>query len=211
MLLSLSLRCLRRSRSRSIKPTISSRSAPSSTVSVIVGAIVARLNELRERVRRSRLARLSSRMRVDQRVARRRRPARRCRRRVRRARRPLRSRVVRSPCGERPAGAERSSYGRPLQPYELATPSTPSTSGLSAAFDRARLDAEAREHRVAAEIDRSRASFLAAMTHDLRTPLATIKAANAALARFGRVDGARRSARSARRVVSRGRPDSSSS
>jgi len=71
-------------------------------------------------------------------------------------------------------------YGRTLQPYERATLDALDV-GLSAAFDRARLDTEAREHRVAAEIDRSRATFLAAMTHDLRTPLATIKAANAAL------------------------------
>jgi two-component system sensor histidine kinase KdpD len=76
------------------------------------------------------------------------------------------------------------SFGRPLQPYEQTTLAA-LESVLTVAFDRARLDAEAREHRVAAEIDRSRASFLAAMTHDLRTPLATIKAANAALLASG--------------------------
>ncbi len=78
----------------------------------------------------------------------------------------------------------RMGFGRALQPYERATLDA-LESGLRVAFDRARLDAEAREHRVAAEIDRSRASFLAAMTHDLRTPLATIKAANAALLASG--------------------------
>jgi two-component system sensor histidine kinase KdpD len=44
-----------------------------------------------------------------------------------------------------------------------------------------RADADAREQRVRAEIDRSRAGFLSAVTHDLRTPLATIKAAAASL------------------------------
>jgi two-component system sensor histidine kinase KdpD len=78
----------------------------------------------------------------------------------------------------------RMTLGRPLQPYERSTLDA-LEAGLRVAFDRARLDAEAREHRVAAEIDRSRASFLAAITHDLRTPLATIKAANAALLASG--------------------------
>ncbi|HZP30306.1 MAG TPA: ATP-binding protein [Acidimicrobiia bacterium] len=54
-------------------------------------------------------------------------------------------------------------------------------SGLAAAFDRVRLAIDARDRRVEAEIDRSRAGFLTAVTHDLRTPLATIKTAVAAL------------------------------
>ena len=76
--------------------------------------------------------------------------------------------------------AFRVETGRPLQPYERATLDA-LEAGLTAAFDRERLDVLARESRVKAEVDRSRASFLAALTHDLRTPLATIKAANAAL------------------------------
>ncbi len=44
-----------------------------------------------------------------------------------------------------------------------------------------RIDAAAREQRLRGELDRSRAGFLTAVTHDLRTPLATIKAASAAL------------------------------
>lgn len=78
----------------------------------------------------------------------------------------------------------RKGFGRTLQSYEQMTLDA-LESGLLIAFDRARLDAEAREHHVAAEIDRSRASFLAAITHDLRTPLATIKAANATLLASG--------------------------
>jgi two-component system, OmpR family, sensor histidine kinase KdpD len=52
---------------------------------------------------------------------------------------------------------------------------------LAALLDRIRLDAEATTHRVRGELDRSRAGFLTAVTHDLRTPLATIKASTAAL------------------------------
>lgn len=44
-----------------------------------------------------------------------------------------------------------------------------------------RLDAVAREQRLHGELDRARAGLLTAMTHDLRTPLATIKAASSAL------------------------------
>ncbi len=44
-----------------------------------------------------------------------------------------------------------------------------------------RLDAEAREQRIRGELDQSRAALLTAITHDLRTPIATIKAASGAL------------------------------
>jgi two-component system sensor histidine kinase KdpD len=54
-------------------------------------------------------------------------------------------------------------------------------SGLAAAFDRVRLAVDARDHRLVADIDRSRAAFLTAVTHDLRTPLSTIKTAIGAL------------------------------
>jgi two-component system sensor histidine kinase KdpD len=52
---------------------------------------------------------------------------------------------------------------------------------LATALEHARLDAAARDQRVHADLVRTRAAFLATITHDLRTPLATIKAATAAL------------------------------
>jgi two-component system sensor histidine kinase KdpD len=54
-------------------------------------------------------------------------------------------------------------------------------SSLASVLERVRLDAEARELRVRGEITRSRTGFLTAMTHDLRTPLATIKTSTGAL------------------------------
>lgn len=48
-----------------------------------------------------------------------------------------------------------------------------------------RLDADAREQRIRSELDQSRAALLTAITHDLRTPLATIKAASGALLAAG--------------------------
>lgn len=47
--------------------------------------------------------------------------------------------------------------------------------------DAERLDAEARDERMRSELSRSRAALLTAITHDLRTPLASIKAASGAL------------------------------
>jgi len=52
---------------------------------------------------------------------------------------------------------------------------------LGTALERARLDGESREQRVQADLVRARAAFLATVTHDLRTPLATIKTATGAL------------------------------
>jgi two-component system sensor histidine kinase KdpD len=52
---------------------------------------------------------------------------------------------------------------------------------LGTALERARLDNEARAQRMQADLVRSRAAFLATLTHDLRTPLATIKTATGAL------------------------------
>jgi two-component system sensor histidine kinase KdpD len=66
--------------------------------------------------------------------------------------------------------------GRVLAVYEHATLEA-LVADVGAGFDRARLAEEAKRHELAAEVDRSRAGFLTAMTHDLRTPLATIKAA----------------------------------
>ena len=53
--------------------------------------------------------------------------------------------------------------------------------GLAASVDRVRLDREARTARDAAEVEHDRAGFLSAMTHNLRTPLASIGAAASVL------------------------------
>jgi two-component system sensor histidine kinase KdpD len=74
----------------------------------------------------------------------------------------------------------RLGLGRPLRAGELETIQALAAS-LATALDRRRLDAEAREQRLRADLDRSRAGFLSAITHDLRTPLATIKTATGAL------------------------------
>jgi two-component system sensor histidine kinase KdpD len=46
--------------------------------------------------------------------------------------------------------------------------------GLATAIDRVRLEEKARSAEVAAEVDRTRTGFLTAVTHNLRTPLASI-------------------------------------
>ena len=53
--------------------------------------------------------------------------------------------------------------------------------GLAASVDRVRLAEEARAARDAAEVEHARAGFLSAMTHNLRTPLASIGAAASVL------------------------------
>jgi two-component system sensor histidine kinase KdpD len=53
--------------------------------------------------------------------------------------------------------------------------------GLAAAIDRLGLEAEAREARIEAQVGRTRSGFLSAVTHNLRTPLASIKAASSTL------------------------------
>ena len=64
---------------------------------------------------------------------------------------------------------------------------------VATALELERIEAAAREQRVQGELDRSRAGFLTGVTHDLRTPLATIKAATAALlAEDSRLDPAER-------------------
>ena len=54
-------------------------------------------------------------------------------------------------------------------------------SAVATTIELERLDARAREGRVRRELDESRAAMLTAFTHDLRTPLATIKAASGVL------------------------------
>ncbi|HEY3673922.1 MAG TPA: ATP-binding protein [Acidimicrobiia bacterium] len=53
--------------------------------------------------------------------------------------------------------------------------------GLAAAIDRLRLEDEARDARIDAQVGRTRSGFLSAVTHNLRTPLASIKAASSTL------------------------------
>jgi two-component system, OmpR family, sensor histidine kinase KdpD len=57
--------------------------------------------------------------------------------------------------------------------------------GLGTSLERLRLTQEVRDVRVEAAIEQSRASFLSAMTHNLRTPLATIKTALSTLRSAG--------------------------
>jgi two-component system, OmpR family, sensor histidine kinase KdpD len=70
--------------------------------------------------------------------------------------------------------------GHPLDPSDGALLEA-LVAGLAAAVDRFRLESEAREARVAAQVGRTRSGFLSAVTHNLRTPLASIKAASSTL------------------------------
>jgi two-component system sensor histidine kinase KdpD len=74
--------------------------------------------------------------------------------------------------------------GRPITSAEHSSVSALGM-GLGAAIDRLRLQGELHDQSLAEAVARSRAAFLSAVTHDLRTPLATIKAAAAVL----RIDG----------------------
>ena len=56
---------------------------------------------------------------------------------------------------------------------------------LGLAFERNALEEAERHRHAVAELDRSRAGFLTAVTHDLRTPLATIRVATATLRQRG--------------------------
>jgi two-component system sensor histidine kinase KdpD len=64
--------------------------------------------------------------------------------------------------------------------------------GLGTALERVRLGAEAHEARLQAAVGRTRSGFLSAVSHNLRTPLAAIKASVSTLlapdARLGRAD-----------------------
>jgi two-component system sensor histidine kinase KdpD len=68
----------------------------------------------------------------------------------------------------------------PLSPADRALLEALVT-GLAAAIDRVRLAADAREARIDAQVGRTRSGFLSAVTHNLRTPLASIKAASSTL------------------------------
>jgi two-component system sensor histidine kinase KdpD len=81
---------------------------------------------------------------------------------------------------ESPPLVVRLAFGRPLAGDDLAV-IRGLADAVAAGIELERLDAEAREQRVRNELDQSRAALLTAITHDLRTPLATIKAASGAL------------------------------
>jgi two-component system sensor histidine kinase KdpD len=74
--------------------------------------------------------------------------------------------------------------GRRLDSGELRSIEALSAS-LASALEARRLDAESRDNEVRSEIDRSRAAFLTATTHDLQTPIAAIKAGIGVLLRAG--------------------------
>ena len=71
--------------------------------------------------------------------------------------------------------AERSPGRRPLAKDERALLET-AAKQAAAALDRARLDARARMAQLDAETNQLRAAMFSSVTHDLRTPLASIKA-----------------------------------
>jgi two-component system sensor histidine kinase KdpD len=73
-------------------------------------------------------------------------------------------------------------YGpaQPLSPSDRAVLEA-LVAALAAAHDRLRLEAEASEARVAIQISQTRAGFLSAVSHNLRTPLASIRAAASTL------------------------------
>jgi two-component system sensor histidine kinase KdpD len=73
---------------------------------------------------------------------------------------------------------------RALAPNEVHTVEALAAS-LSSSLERIRLDGERRAAHLQTELARSRAAFLTAMTHDLRTPLATIRVATSTLATSG--------------------------
>jgi two-component system, OmpR family, sensor histidine kinase KdpD len=70
--------------------------------------------------------------------------------------------------------------GRPLTADDL-TVIRGLAAAVAASMELERLDAEARDQRLRGALDQSRAALLNAVTHDVRTPLATIKAASGAL------------------------------
>jgi len=72
------------------------------------------------------------------------------------------------------------SLGRVLRVGEAET-ITGLAEAVGTTLELERVDAEAREQRIRSELDRSRLGFLTAVTHDLRTPLATISGATSAL------------------------------
>lgn len=70
--------------------------------------------------------------------------------------------------------------GRPLSGDDRAVLEA-LVSALGTALERVELEGEAREARLAAAVGRTRSSFLSAVSHNLRTPLASIKAATSTL------------------------------
>ncbi len=79
-----------------------------------------------------------------------------------------------------PAMTLRLTFDRPLRGGELETLEA-FAAGLGSALDRTRLQHQTREQELRADLDRARIGFLIAVTHDVRTPIATIKTATGAL------------------------------
>jgi two-component system sensor histidine kinase KdpD len=77
--------------------------------------------------------------------------------------------------------------------------------GIATSVDRVRLDREIDSARLDAALQSGRAAFLSAMTHNLRTPLATIKASVSTLLAHGDLDAGNRDALlvTARREIER--------
>jgi two-component system, OmpR family, sensor histidine kinase KdpD len=70
----------------------------------------------------------------------------------------------------------REGHHRPLSASDLAVLEG-LTSGMATALAYHRLEASAAEARLSAEVNRTRSEFLSAVSHNLKTPLATIKTA----------------------------------
>jgi two-component system, OmpR family, sensor histidine kinase KdpD len=87
--------------------------------------------------------------------------------------------------------AEIAPGARPLVPGERAVIDA-FARGLATSVDRVRLDREANQARVDAASQQSRAAFLSAMTHNLRTPLASIKASVSTLLAHDELDATTR-------------------
>jgi two-component system sensor histidine kinase KdpD len=79
-----------------------------------------------------------------------------------------------------PSAVLRAAVDRPLRADERDTLEA-LLAGLGTALDRSRLQQEAREQQLRADLDRSRIGFLSAVTHEVRTPIATIRTATGAL------------------------------
>ena len=94
---------------------------------------------------------------------------------------------------------------RPLRDDEVET-ITGVAGAVATLLELERVDAVAREQRVQGELDRSRAGFLTGVTHDLRTPLATIKAATGGAPRRGLPPRPGRAPGAARGHLRRSRP-----
>ena len=105
----------------------------------------------------------------------------RARRRCRHERQPTRPREARTPWCRSARSRSTPSPASTSSPAPTGRCSEALVAGLATAVDRLRFESEAREARIAAQVGRTRSGFLSAVTHNLRTPLASIKAAASTL------------------------------